>query len=76
MLFVRGAVSPSSSTAKEKSCGCFAKAVESVEQAQFKTVSFDAYLGMASSTLTLSPPSTMMELKFYPAKESVATQIV
>lgn len=57
------AAAPLQSIAKDESCGCFAKAVESIKQQQFKTVNTSVSRGTVTSQPTWSRQSMIKAMK-------------
>jgi len=64
---------PLLSTAKEKSCGCFVKAVESTKLQQSKLGNSSVFLGTVSSTATCKPLWMTTASQSFQASEYAAT---
>jgi hypothetical protein len=64
---------PLRSIAKEKSCGCYVKAVESVKLRQFSQGSLSVFHGTESSTVICKPLWMTTDFQSFQASEYVAT---
>jgi hypothetical protein len=69
-----GVEAPSLSIAKEKSCGCCAKAVESIKLRQFKMVNSSAYPGTDTTQPTWLPQWMIKATKFSQGIASAGTE--